>query len=166
MNAVETRNLALLVALFGLLASCSRVQGLPEPPPTDEQRRVADNPAAQERRRDHRYLEARAAAIALYADLAKGRWEPATRHLAAETRRWLARYAGTDAVDYLREETDAAIDLLVGGRPRRLEDLREERESPSREVISNVTDAEHPRRLVFVKRDRRWKLLREEAPDE
>lgn len=150
----------LVCVTFGM--GCAGAQELPEPPEPGEKRTVAGDPGAEDRRRQRNVLEARAAVIELYGHLENERFEEAAELLAPETQRHLTDGRPQRAVEILKSSSLDPTELLLGGRPSRLEAV--ETEVDERVVLENRADPGRPFRITVVERGGEWTILHASTP--
>lgn len=178
MNRTIASALALVISLamsLGVVAGCgSSAYQLPKPPPADEQRDVAADPAAQAEQRRARYLEARAALLKLYSALTKERFEEAEQLLSQQTRDFLAYgnetgdpstalSSGQLVLPDGRKVTFDPVQLLLGGKIQKIADTLEgveEHETRRRRELFVFDPEGEPHKVVMIVEGGQWVLHR------
>lgn len=165
------------IPLMILWAGCaSSPYQLPEPPPQEEQREVAADPAAQAELERKQYLQARAALLELYQTLSEGAFDTAEGLLSQQTRDFLA-YGGKNADAASALESGELmlpdgqvvafdpVEFLLGGQVRRIEDAvegAEEHETPRRRELFVVGPDGESQKVVMIYEGDQWVLHRTE----
>jgi hypothetical protein len=161
--------------LILLLAGCaSSPYQLPAPPPQEEQRHVAADPAEQAELERKNYLQARASLLDLYKLLSDGSFDEAESLLSQQTRDFLAYgnqnadaagalASGTLALPDGRTVEFEPVEFLLGGEVRQIEDTvegAEEHETPRRRELFVVDADGEPQKVVMILEGGQWVLHR------